>query len=200
MEVEPAAIVTVPMSKTVDFDKIEDTAACLELIEESKERSSSKERSKTPLMSEYERSRESLSTESVQQICEIDQKASAKRDKSQQKRVKSPNDSSHGDEIERTVSRNTNKVANEIAFDEKPSDLESNQVPNESDTNVKNETYMSQDMQQLEPTENDFKKLKEKALSLDHSELPNEVNAPSAKPVERRRSKIFETAEKFNQL
>lgn len=198
MEVEPAAIVTVPMSKTVDFDKVGDTAACLELIEESKESSPSKERSKSPLISEYER--EPLSAESVQQIYEIDQKANATRDKPQQKpSVKSPNNSSHGDVVEKTALENTNKVANEIAFNEKPCDLES-KVPNESDTNVRNETYVSQDMQQLEPTENDFKKLKEKALSLD-SELSNEVaNAPSAKPVERRRSKIFETAEKFNQL
>lgn len=197
MEVEPAAIVTVPMSKTVDFDKIGDTAACLELIEESKESSPSKERSKSPLISEYERSLNNF----CEQSTEIDQKANVKRDQPQQKRVKSPNDSLHGDVVEKTVSENTNKVANEIAFNKKPCDPES-KVPNESDTtNVRNETYVSQDtMQQLEPTENDFKKLKEKALSLD-SELSNEVaNAPSAKPVERRRSKIFETAEKFNQL
>lgn len=196
MEVEPAAIVTVPISKTVDFNKIEDTAACLELIEESKERSPNKERSKTPLISEYEQSREPLSTDSVQQICEIDQKASDERDKSQQK-SKSPNDSLYGDVVEKT--ENTNKVANEIAFDKKSGDLKP-KVPNERDTNVRNETYVSQNMQQLEPTENDFKKLKEKALSLD-SELSNEVaDAPPVKPVERRRSKIFETAEKFNQL
>lgn len=199
MEVEPAAIVTVPMSKTVDFDKIE--AACLELIEESKESSPSKERSKTPLISEYERSREPLAAESVQQICEIDQKANAKRDKSQRKPVDSLNDSSREDVVEKTVSSNTNKVASEMIFDEKPSgDLES-KVPNESDTKIRNETYVSRgyaDTQQLEPTENDFKKLKEKALY----EISNEVaNAPSVKPtVERRRSKIFETAEKFNQL
>ncbi|XP_024888828.1 uncharacterized protein LOC112465497 isoform X1 [Temnothorax curvispinosus] len=202
MEVEPAAIVTVPMSKTVDFDKIEDTAACLELIEESKERSSSKERSKTPLINEYQQSREPLSTESVQQICEIDRKASDERDKSQQKCTKSPNNSLYGDVIERIVLENTNKVANEKAFNNNKSGNMESKVPNKSDTNVRNETYVSQDnVQQLEPTENDFKKLKEKALSLD-SELSNEVtnDAPPAKPVERRRSKIFETAEKFNQL
>lgn len=201
MEVEPAAVVTVPMSKTVDFDKLE--AACLELIEESKERSPSKERSKTPLISEYEQSREPLSTESVQQICEIDQKAvSDERDKSQQKRIESSNNNSlYGDgAVEGTVSETTNKVANEVAFGKKSGDLES-KVPNESATNVRNEAYVSRDTQSVEPTENDFKKLKEKALSLD-SELSSEVeaNAPSAKLVERRRSKIFETAEKFNQL
>lgn len=194
MEVEPAAIVTVPMSKTVDFDKIEDTAACLELIEESKEKSPSKERSRTPLTSEYEQPREPMSTESVQQISEINQKVSDNQDKSQQKCIKSSNNNLYEDMIEKTV-----KVANEIVFNKKSNDLES-KVPNESDTNVRNEAYVSQDMQQLEPTENDFKKLKEKALFLD-SELSSEVaNVPPAKPVERRRSKIFETAEKFNQL
>lgn len=199
MEVEPAAIVTVPISKTVDFDKIEDTAACLELIAESKERSPSKERSKTPLISEYQQSREpTLPTESAQQICEINQKTIEKQGKSRQKCTKSPNKSLYED-VEKTASENMNKVTNEITFSKKSGDLES-KVPNESNTNVRNETYVSQDMQQLEPTENDFKKLKEKALSLD-SELSNEVaNAPSVKPVERRRSKIFETAEKFNQL
>lgn len=192
---EPAAIITVPISKTVDFNKIEDTAACLELIEESKEKSPNKERSKTPLMSEYEQSREPLSTESVQQIFEIDQKVSDERDKSQQK-SKSPNDSLCKDVVERT--ENTSK-ATEVACNKKSGDPKS-KVPNESDTNVRNETYVSQNMQQLESTQNDFKKLKEKALSLD-SELLNEVaNAPPVKPVERRRSKIFETAEKFNQL
>jgi len=193
MEVEPAVIVTVPMSKTVDFDKIEDTAACLELIEESKERSPSKERSKTSLISECQQSCKPMSIESAQQICELNQKANDEQDKSQQKRIKSPNKSLYEDVIERTASENMNKVANEITFNKKSSNLKS-KVPNE------NETYVSQDMQQLEPTENDFKKLKEKALSLD-SELSNEVtNASSIKSVERRRSKIFETAEKFNQL
>ncbi|XP_011698767.1 PREDICTED: uncharacterized protein LOC105456434 isoform X3 [Wasmannia auropunctata] len=196
MEVEPTAIVTVPMSKTVDFDKIE--AACLELIEESKERSPSKERSKTPLINEYQQPRaELMSTEnSAQQICKINQKVSEdEQDKSQQKCVESPDKSLYEDAIEKAASENMNKVSNEVVL-KKSSDLKS-KVPIESNTSVKNE--MSQDMQQLEPTENDFKKLKEKALSLD-SELSNEVALLPAKPVERRRSKIFETAEKFNQL
>ncbi|XP_018398023.1 PREDICTED: uncharacterized protein LOC108776026 isoform X2 [Cyphomyrmex costatus] len=195
MEVEPTAIVTVPTSKTVDFNKIEDTAACLELIKESKERSPSKERSKTPLINEYQQSREPMSIDSAQ-ICEI-QKASNEQNKSQQKCTKSPNKSLYEDIVEKTASESINKIANETAFNKKSDNLES-KVPNESDKSVTNKT--SQDIQQLEPTENEFKKLKEKALSLD-SELSNEVaNAPSVKPVERRRSKIFETAEKFNQL
>jgi len=192
MEVDPTAIVTVPMSKTVDFEKIE--AACLELIEESKERSPSKEKSKTPLITEYQQSREPMSIEGAQ-ICEINQKPSNEQNKAQQKRTKSPNKSLYED-VEKTASENMNKIANEIAF--KKSDNLESKVPNKSDTSVTNET--SQDIQQFESTENEFKKLKEKALSLD-SELSNEVTTVSSvKPVERRRSKIFETAEKFNQL
>ncbi|XP_028049222.1 uncharacterized protein LOC105836154 [Monomorium pharaonis] len=195
MEVEPAAIVTVPTSKTVGFDKIE--AAILELLEESKERSPSKERNKTPLINEFQQT--PISADSVQQICEINQKAGDEQDKSRQKYTKSFNDSLYGDVVEKTALEDTSKVANEIAFDKRSSDLEA-KVPNKSDTtaSVRNETSVSRDVQQLEPTENDFKKLKEKVLA----ELAsNEVtNAPSAKPVERRRSKIFETAEKFNQL
>ncbi|KAL6432858.1 hypothetical protein ACFW04_006307 [Cataglyphis niger] len=193
MEMEPAAIITVPTSKTVDFDRAEGAAACLELIEESKERSPSKERSKTPLMNECEQSRE-LSAENIQQIYEINQKAN-EEDKTPQKHTKSPSKSLYEDVD--IASESANKT-NEMPLDKKSSALES-KVPNENDTSIKNEAYLSQDMLQFEPTENDFKKLKEKALSLD-SELSNEVISAPIKPVERRRSKIFETAEKFNQL
>ncbi|XP_070153359.1 uncharacterized protein Nuak1 isoform X1 [Polyergus mexicanus] len=196
MEMESAAIITVPMSKTVDFDRAEGAAACLELIEESKERSPSKERSKTPLMSECEQSGKLMSAENVQQIYEINQKISNDEDKSQQKHTKSLSKSLYEDA--NTASESANKT-NEMQLDKKSDTLES-KVSNENDTSIKNEAYLSQDMLQFEPTENDFKKLKEKALSLD-SELSNEViSAPATKPVERRRSKIFETAEKFNQL
>ncbi|XP_011340376.1 microtubule-associated protein futsch isoform X2 [Ooceraea biroi] len=201
MEVEPAAIVTVPISKTVDFDKVEGAAACLELIEESKERSPSKERSKTPLVNEHEPSREP--TENVQQIYskygksqDLHEKASNKEDKSQQKYIKSPSQSLY-DNVG-AASESPNKTTNETASSKK-SEASESKVPNEHDASVRNEAYLSQDMQQMEPTESDFKKLREKALSLD-SELSNEVASAPAKPVERRRSKIFETAEKFNQL
>ncbi|KAL6257327.1 hypothetical protein P5V15_010902 [Pogonomyrmex californicus] len=198
MEVEPAAIVTVPISKTVDFDKIEGAAACLELIEESKERAPSKERDKSLLISEYEQSRMPMSTENVQQICEINRKANDE-DESRQKYTKSPSNSLHENMTEKIASESTKKITNEIVSSRKSGDVDS-KVPNKSDTNVKNEAYPLQNVQQLEPTESDFKKLKEKALSLD-SELSNEVaSVPPAKSVERRRSKIFETAEKFNQL
>lgn len=170
-------------------------AACLELIEESKERSPSKERSKTPLMSECEQSREPIFAENVQQVNEINEKASNDEDKFQQKHTQSPSKSLYEDTD--TVSESANKT-NEMPLDKKSDALEL-KVPNKNDTSTKNEAYLSQDIEQFEPTENDFKKLKEKALSF-NSELPNEVISPPAKPVERRRSKIFETAEKFNQL
>jgi len=194
MEVEPAGIVTVPISKTVDFDKVEGAAACLELIEESKERSPSKERSKTPLVNEP--SREPMSTENIQDINRNNQKDSDEEDKSQQKYIKSPSQN-----LYRNVSidsESSNKTTNGTASSKK-SEASELKVPNENNAIIKNEAYLPQDIQQMEPTESDFKKLKEKALSLD-SELSNEVASAPAKPVERRRSKIFETAEKFNQL
>ncbi|XP_020277778.1 uncharacterized protein LOC109851776 isoform X2 [Pseudomyrmex gracilis] len=196
MEVDPA--VTVPASKTVDFDKVEGAAACLELIEESKERSPSKERSKTPLVSDYKEPYEQTkSVENVQQTYEVNQKASNEDDKSQQKYAKSPSKSLYGDA--NIASENANKIANETSS--KKPDVPESKVPNENDTSVKhNKAYLpQQDAQELEPTESDFKKLKEKALSLDY-EQSNEVATAPTKPVERRRSKIFETAEKFNQL
>lgn len=212
MEVEPAGAVTVPMSKIVDLDKIEGVAACLELIEESKERSLSKERSQTPLVNECEESREPMSADSVQQIYETNQKVSNVEDKSPQKYTKSPSKSLYEDiggnasessNTNNNNSNNNNKIANETMLPSKKTESASvfeSKVPNESDGNkARNEAYLPRDTQQSEPTEGDFKKLKEKALSLD-SELSNEVASPPAKPVERRRSKIFETAEKFNQL
>lgn len=194
MEVDPAVVVTVPTSKTVDFDKVEGAAACLELIEESKERSPSKERSKTPLVSDYKEPYEQTkSVENVQQTYEVNQKASNEDDKSQHKYTKSPSKSLYGDA--NIVSENANKTSS------KKPDVPESKVPNENDTSVRhNKAYFSQqDAQQLEPTESDFRKLKEKALSLDY-EQSNEVATAPTKPVERRRSKIFETAEKFNQM
>lgn len=185
---EPAGVVTVPTSKTVDLDKIEGVAACLELIEESKEKSLSEERSQTPLISEP------ISAENVQRVYKINQKISGEENQSQQN-AKSPSKSLY-DENVGNATEGANKVAGESS---KKLDALESKVPNENNTNVRNEAYLPQDTQQLEPTEGDFKKLKEKALSLD-SELSNETASAPAKPVERRRSKIFETAEKFNQL
>lgn len=198
MEVEPAGIVTVPISKTVDLDKIEGVAACLELIEESKERSLSKERSQTPLANEYEESREPMSAEDVQQIYDANQKVSNEEDKSQQKYIKSPSKILY-ENISNTPENVINAANETTRMSNKKLDALESKVPNENDTTVKNEAYLPQDTQQLEPTESDFKKLREKALSLD-SELSNEAISTPIKHVERRRSKIFETAEKFNQL
>lgn len=64
---------------------------------------------------------------------------------------------------------------------------------------IENEASASNDAINLEATQREFKKLKEKALSLD-SELSSETRDVPAKTFERRRSKIFETAEKFNQM
>ncbi|XP_014483227.1 PREDICTED: uncharacterized protein LOC106748851 [Dinoponera quadriceps] len=221
MEVEPAAgVVTVPMSKTVDLDKIEGAAACLELIEESKERSLSKERSQTPLVNEHEESREPISSsaEGARPIYETNQKVSNVEDKFPQKYTKSPSKSlcedvsgnaseSSRNNNNNNSSNNNNKTADKATLPSKKSesafDAFESKVPNESDaSSTRNEAvYLPRDAQQQhsEPTEGDFKKLKEKALSLD-SELSNEAASAPAKPVERRRSKIFETAEKFNQL
>lgn len=194
MEVESAGAVTVPISETTDLDKI-----CLELIEESKEKSPSKERSKTPtLANEYEPTREPMSAESVQQSsCRSNQTASSEGDKSQEEYVKSPSQNSRDNVA--SASESASKVTTEATTSRKPEASES-KVPNEKDASVRNEAYLPQHVQQAEPTESDFKKLKERALSLD-SELSYEAAGAPARPnVERRRSKIFETAERFNQM
>lgn len=202
MEVEPAGIITIPTSQiqstskirpTVDLDKVEGAAACLELIEESKERSLSKERSQTSLISENEESSESMSAENIQQVCEINQNVNSEEDKSQQKYIQSSTKSLH--ESISNASEDANQSVNEPS---KKSDVFESKVPNENNTNVRNEAYLLQDAQLLEPTEGDFKKLKERAMSLDFEPLTEQM--VPAKPTERRRLKIFETAKKFNQL
>ncbi|XP_076754279.1 nuak family kinase 1 [Xylocopa sonorina] len=176
MEVDPT--VTVPISKTVDLNKIESTAACLELIKECSERSPSKERSKTPQRQHLDGPRcETL--EKKEHVVVLDEQSDR-------------NESSQENAFE---SSKGSEVASLLPNQE--------QRPTASASSSNFETSndaVGQEPISLEATRREFKKLKEKALSLD-SELSSEPpREPAVKTTERRRSKIFETAEKFNQM
>ncbi|KOC68821.1 NUAK family SNF1-like kinase 1 [Habropoda laboriosa] len=165
MEVDPT--VSLPTSKTLDMNRIESSAACLELIKECIEKSPSKERSKTP-------------------VAPVE-------------REQTPEDRPRADHQQKSSS-----LDGEPSRSLETADRSSTAAALSNLEGTREEAIVGSDSQEtinLEATQREFKKLKEKALSLD-SELPNESrDVPAARTsFERRRSKIFETAEKFNQL
>ncbi|XP_050588286.1 uncharacterized protein LOC126921093 isoform X2 [Bombus affinis] len=195
MEVDP--MVTVPISKTVDLNKIESTAACLELIKECSERSPSKERSKTPMIHEPEQ--RPLAVDESRRIPSED-RAVANHDEERlldERQAKSLDDG-HRDESSK---RSEVALDQTIARSATPAFEPSNEKTLSGNERFerRSSTAGREESINLEATQREFKKLKEKALSLD-SELSNEPRDPPAKTFERRRSKIFETAEKFNQM
>ncbi|XP_048266930.1 serine/arginine repetitive matrix protein 2 isoform X4 [Bombus terrestris] len=195
MEVDP--MVTVPISKTVDLNKIESTAACLELIKECSERSPSKERSKTPMIHEPEQ--RPLAVDESRRIPSED-RAVANHDEERlldERQAKSLDDG-HRDESSK---RSEVALDQTIARSATPAFEPSNEKTLSGNERFerRSSTAGREESINLEATQREFKKLKEKALSLD-SELSNESRDPPAKTFERRRSKIFETAEKFNQM
>ena len=203
MEVDP--IVTVPTSKTVDLNTIESTAACLELIQECSERSPSKERSKTPIITGQEQPPPAdACMESVKRDYTVDDRDESKEKRLRDERAKSfDNRGFHEDSLK---SSESTKTANNLTNDGSTGDrtqapTAKSETSNQADASsrVRDEMSASQDAINLEATQREFKKLKEKALSLD-SDLCNDARDVPAKTFERRRSKIFETAEKFNQM
>ncbi|XP_043595833.1 uncharacterized protein LOC122573486 isoform X4 [Bombus pyrosoma] len=195
MEVDP--MVTVPISKTVDLNKIESTAACLELIKECSERSPSKERSKTPMILEPEQ-RPHAVDESRRISTEDRAVANHDEERLPDERQAKSLDDEHRDESSK---RSEMALDQTIACSASPAFEPSNEkaLPGNERFERTSSTAGQEESINLEATQREFKKLKEKALSLD-SELSNEPRDAPAKTFERRRSKIFETAEKFNQM
>ncbi|XP_060822474.1 uncharacterized protein LOC132910652 isoform X2 [Bombus pascuorum] len=195
MEVDP--MVTVPISKTVDLNKIESTAACLELIKECSERSPSKERSKTPMIHEPEQ--RPLAVDESRRISSED-RAVANHDEERlpdERQAKSLDDGHRDESSKRSEMAHDQTIARSATPAFEPSN-EKTLAGNERFERTSS-TGGQEESINLEATQREFKKLKEKALSLD-SELSNEPRDAAAKTFERRRSKIFETAEKFNQM
>lgn len=199
MEVEPTVAATVPTTKTADLNKV-DAAACLELIEESKEKSPSKERSKTPIPMEQERSKEK-SAKDTDRLYDTSQNKN-KECTLEEKRSEVPDESNRQQAIASVENnRSTHVLPNKVMSAKELNDTSKIDVPNKDNLSNKLEIDNSalEDSKKADSVEKEIKKLKERALSLD-SELANDVEDVLTKPVERRRSKIFETAEKFNQM
>ncbi|XP_014599717.1 PREDICTED: uncharacterized protein LOC106784548 [Polistes canadensis] len=207
MEVEPTATATVPTSKTVDLNKLNE-AACLELIEESKEKSPSKERSKTPVPIEHEQLPKEMSAKNIDRYCDTSQNEN-KESMLQDKYLKKSEEKSNLQQAIASVETNksTHALPNKVSSSKKLiNDTSKINVPNKDNlSNSKLEIddshqSVSDDTKQIKSMDREIKKLKERALSLDF-ELANEVvEDVLAKPAERRRSRIFETTEKFNQM
>ena len=185
-------MITVPISKTIDLNKIESTAACLELIKECSERSPSKERTAVNVHEQQEQQSRISSEDRVNE--EYSSRDECRAIKSLDDESAKPLDVA----LEQTSSKSPS-----IPNLEPTSSVEKRaSVPGSERLEKSNSSSAGQEESiNLEATQREFKKLKEKALSLD-SELasePRDANVP-AKTFERRRSKIFETAEKFNQM
>ncbi|XP_076643089.1 nuak family kinase 1 isoform X2 [Halictus rubicundus] len=180
MEVDP--VVVVPPSD--DPNGADATAGSLELIKECNERSPSKERSKTP-----------ISTPSSQKLEEP--VADAPMDDA----TKTTADDREEKLAEEDVAMRCESVRSGQSHAATLDDR--SKAVSKSETSKARlsggEGFVGHDSVSLEATQREFKKLKEKALSLD-SDLSTEPRDVPARTFERRRSKIFETAEKFNQM
>ncbi|XP_058793447.1 serine/arginine repetitive matrix protein 2 isoform X2 [Phymastichus coffea] len=181
MEVDPAVIVSVPTSKTVDIKKVEDSASCLEVKEEEEQEAlrkkvPCKEQSKTVISQPHQ----SMTTEDT---VIANNKNESVAEKSNEV-VSSPF-------IEKINEIEGKPEAQALIVEETKSD-----VPKQKSSAKQIPEPKVEDITQVQPKET--KKLRNKALSLD-SEIISAEAIPKVS-TERRRSKIFETAEKFNQL
>ncbi|XP_024936848.1 uncharacterized protein LOC107263563 isoform X2 [Cephus cinctus] len=210
MEVDPSIQLD---SETADLNKAEKSAACLELIEETKEKSPSKERSKTPVAPEQAKDdssvtvpQETVEDSKSEKQKEITLSTNKSRDKSPKSATKeSPEKTLKAVEKKKVLKKKNadaseNQDSNDVSVENVPN---KDEIPSHTKDESNNQVPISKDTEKSETSvqneKKSVKKLKDKALSLD-SELSSESSEAQLKPVERRRSKIFETAEKFNQL
>ncbi|XP_008557009.1 uncharacterized protein LOC103577913 [Microplitis demolitor] len=200
MEVEPAV--------ELDLRDPAAAAACLELIREAQSKSPSKERSRTPVPSDekVETRGEDIAQENfndnTQGAKPIANKFDDVKDKVNSVEKQSVDQVKNETQVKKkSLKSKVNDVAQNVN-DASKQDVPSKNIESKQKINSVQQINSTDDEKVITPTEekvevkSEVKKLKQKAQSLDE-ELP--AVAPS-KPTERRRSKIFETAEKFNQL
>ncbi|XP_074111330.1 nuak family kinase 1 isoform X2 [Cotesia typhae] len=199
MEVEP--------SVELDLRDPAAAAACLELIREAQSKSPSKERSRTPVPleekvrpSEQQVFKENFN-DTTQDVKPIANKLDSVADKVNSGEKQSIDQVINKTQVKnKSVKSKTNDVAQNINDNASKQDVPSKNIESPQKINSVQHINSEGSEKISTPTEekaevkNENKKLKQKAQSLDE-----EAVAPS-KPTERRRSKIFETAEKFNQL
>lgn len=201
MEVDPSIIDS--FKPQLDLRRDDTASACLELIKESLSKSPSKERSKTPVAPDQPAA---MSDEtSHRDVNENVNDAKPMSNKLAGVCGKSP------ETVRSAVVQEVVKVSDTLSPDvptvrkvdtEQEIDTAST-VPNEVEVTGQTESKTNDKLpkNQAEQAEEvkDAEKLKQKAHSLD-SDVANESVMPPGKSVERRRSKIFEAAEKFNQF
>ncbi|XP_044579242.1 uncharacterized protein LOC123261614 isoform X2 [Cotesia glomerata] len=191
MEVEP--------SVELDLRDPAAAAACLELIREAQSKSPSKERSRTPVpleekvqTSEQQVFKENFN-DSNQDVKPIANKLDNVADNSGEKQ--SVDQVINKTQVKnKSVKSKTNDVVKNINDNASKQDVPSKDTELTQKINSEGGEKISTPTEEKAEMKNENKKLKQKAQSLDE-----EAVAPT-KPTERRRSKIFETAEKFNQL
>ncbi|KAJ8666845.1 hypothetical protein QAD02_008507 [Eretmocerus hayati] len=204
MEIDPT--ITLPMSETVDLKKIQEylaRASSLEVSEQkSNEASPVKERSKTPV-------RSNDLTNHVEKAVVTNGKVETSDEvKSPIEVPASPEKSVEPKIVEqKPVPESPKKAITPRLDEEVKKDAHEANVPKDKASPVRssevNDAKVPVQKENDKPTEKvseakSPKKVKSRALSLDPEILSEEaVPKPS---TERRRSKIFETAEKFNQL
>ncbi|XP_054002174.1 uncharacterized protein LOC128888965 isoform X2 [Hylaeus anthracinus] len=183
MEVDPVAVVTVPAS---EIDKVESTAACLELIKECNERSPSKERSKTPVTMQSQ-DRQVIVDAAMENLKKDYGDNERDTNRSQEEHAKSFDEGFQNRSSECSGNVTT---ADKLTNDATPDDRSNAAATVASSFETTREAAASaDDRRESEPFAN------EEAINLEATERD------SKKPFEkRRRSKIFETAEKFNQM
>ncbi|CAG5104080.1 Protein of unknown function [Cotesia congregata] len=189
MEVEP--------SVELDLRDPAAAAACLELIREAQSKSPSKERSRTPVpleekvqMNEQQVFKENFN-DTNQDVKPIANKLDNVADNSGEKQ--SVDQVINKTQVKKSVKSKTNDVKN-INDNASKQDVPSKDIELTQKVNSEESEKISTPTEEKSEVKNENKKLKQKSQSLDE-----EAVAPT-KPTERRRSKIFETAEKFNQL
>lgn len=208
-------VVAVPTSKTVDINQLEGAAACLELINESKEKAPSLDQSLVcPGQNSKDASSDKIAEGKIEENAISDGKEEKSEIQNNIKRENSPRSSSKSIEAneqapsspEKKKVLKTKKVRDKAESGQPEAAKKDEVVANEAksvEVEAKNEKPASDVAAKSEDGKEDVekpvRKLKEKSQSLD-SEPTNETPEMPARPMERRRSKIFETAEKFNQL
>jgi hypothetical protein len=191
MDVDQGIVVSVPTSKTVDLKKTGDSMTCLEVKEENQtSKSPSRERRKSPSVSDQIENSVRITdqSESVLSTSTVPNHSNEKEIAQQELAPSSPKKT-----ISQLKTEEKDAYKTDVPKEKSPSKMSeaiNNKVPAQ-----KGGGQASEETQQ-QPKET--KKLRNKSLSLD-CDLISDDAAPKL-PTERRRSKIFETAEKFNQL
>lgn len=206
MELEaPVVVVSVPASNTVDLNKVVACASNLKVNEEGcREKLPKKERKKNPFTFDLRKSlvkstvivnsEEKTREQNRNEVKKKSHSRSSKREVAQQQLVPSSPENS----VSSTIAGEEKKDFSKPDVPKEKSSSKVTKVVDNKDSVQNNNGIVSAQGREKQQLTKEVKSLKYRALSLDSEMQANE--SVSKPPTERRRSKIFETAEKFNQL